>query len=172
MNLIERARTFLEENYKLLDEVHQKQQYLYWHTLINFQEKKYKLSLEYLWKLENCIYGEDLLKNSLLEILRYRRLRLQLLYDSRQWTALSNAIKSDMIYIKRKHDIKYDNEVYNTYKEEQYNFLLFVKELFKCKTQNTELKRLSELVKQINAKYIAVIEKRWLLEKVEELKKA
>lgn len=144
----EAAKDFLETNKKYLPVKQRHNIYLYNLTVYHFKKQEYPTVMELLKEVR----FRDVLYN-----LDARRMLLRAYFETEAFDALESLLDSFQTYIRRRYDLGYHKEMY-------VNLIKFMRRLLTIGYKKSALKILYEEV----AATTAVIDKEWLLEKIEE----
>jgi len=143
----EAAKTFLERYKKHLPKKQRHNIYLYNLTVYHFKKQEYQMVMELLQEVR----FRDVLYN-----LDARRMLLRAYFESEAFDTLESLLDSFQTYIRRRYDLGYHKEMY-------INLIRFMRKLLTTGYKKEALKALYEEVKGTTA----VVDKVWLLEKIE-----
>jgi len=144
----EAAKEFLETNKKHLPAKQRHNIYLYNLTVYHFKKQEYQTVMELLKEVR----FRDVLYN-----LDARRMLLRAYFESESFDALESLLDSFQTYIRRRYDLGYHKEMY-------VNLIKFIRRLLTVGYEKNALTALQEEVKMTKT----VIDKEWLLEKIEQ----
>ncbi len=144
----EAAKEFLERYKKHLPKKQAHNIYLYNLTVYHFKKQEYQTVMELLQEVR----FRDVLYN-----LDARRMLLRAYFESESFDALESLLDSFQTFMRRRYDLGYHKEMY-------VNLIRFMRRLLTIGYKREALKALYEEVE----KTTAVVDKVWLLEKIEE----